>query len=112
MNLKVLGSGSIFVKDNSMAIKDELIEIIQNGDKNYKLPQCADKVIFIYFKMQNFAKIQDKQRFLWYTLLNYYKELLNIDYIFGTNPKMDGDIIENIEDIVIENDISEVIKYL
>ncbi len=30
-------------------------------------------------------------------VLRYYKELLGIDYIFGSCPKMNGDVIDNIE---------------
>lgn len=50
--------------------------------------------LFKYLKENNFITIFSSGNIM--PVLRYYKELLGIDYIFGSNPKMNGDIIDNI----------------
>ena len=51
--------------------------------------------LFEYLRASDFITILSSGNIM--PVLRYYKELLGIDYIFGSNPKMTGDIIDNIE---------------
>ena len=51
--------------------------------------------LFEYLRASDFITILSSGNIM--PVLRYYKELLGIDYIFGSNPKMAGDIIDNIE---------------
>ena len=51
--------------------------------------------LFEYLKANDFITVLSSGNIM--PVLRYYKELLGIDYIFGSNPKMSGDVIENIE---------------
>ena len=51
--------------------------------------------LFEYLRANDFITVLSSGNIM--PVLRYYKELLGIDYIFGSNPKMCGDIIKNIE---------------
>jgi len=51
--------------------------------------------LFDYLKRNNFITILSSGNII--PVLKFYQELLNIDYIFGTNPKMNGELIERID---------------
>lgn len=51
--------------------------------------------LFDYLKKNNFTTILSSGNII--PVLKFYQELLNIDYIFGTSPKMNGEIIEQID---------------
>ena len=51
--------------------------------------------LFDYLKKNNFITILSSGNIT--PVLKFYQELLNIDYIFGTNPKMNGELIEQID---------------
>ena len=51
--------------------------------------------LFDYLKKNNFIIILCSGNIV--PVLKFYQELLNIDYIFGTNPKMNGELIKRID---------------
>lgn len=51
--------------------------------------------LFDYLKKNNFITILSSGNIT--PVLKFYQELLNIDYIFGTNPKMNGELIKRID---------------
>ena len=51
--------------------------------------------LFDYLKKNNFTTILSSGNII--PVLKFYQELLNIDYIFGTSPKMNEEIIERID---------------
>lgn len=51
--------------------------------------------LFNYLKANGFITVLSSGNIT--PVLRYYKELLGIDYIFGSNPKMNGEIIEGID---------------
>ena len=51
--------------------------------------------LFDYLKKNNFITILSSGNIT--PVLKFYQELLNIDYIFVTNPKMNGELIEQID---------------
>lgn len=51
--------------------------------------------LFKYLKANDFITVLSSGNIM--PVLRYYKELLGIDYCFGSNPKMSGDVIDNIE---------------
>lgn len=51
--------------------------------------------LFDYLKRNNFITILSSGNIT--PVLKYYQELLNIDYVFGTKPKMNGETIEQID---------------
>lgn len=51
--------------------------------------------LFDYLKKNDFIIILCSGNIV--PVLKFYQELLNIDYIFGTNPKMNGELIERID---------------
>lgn len=50
--------------------------------------------MFKYLKENDFITVLSSGNIM--PVLRYYKELLGIDYIFGSSPKMNGDVIDNI----------------
>lgn len=51
--------------------------------------------LFEYLKKNNFTTILSSGNII--PVLKFYQDLLNIDYIFGTNPQMNGELIEKID---------------
>ena len=86
-SLKPLNDRINFLKGVSYSqIKEKL------NEKNYL--QKGAKELFKYLKEEKFITVLSSGNIL--PVLRYYQELLGIDYIFGTNPKMKNDIIEGI----------------
>ena len=50
--------------------------------------------LFKYLKDNNFITILSSGNII--PVLRYYQELLGIDYIFGSKPRMNGELIDNI----------------
>ena len=63
--------------------------------KNWVKKHIWEKVLLNYLKKNNFIIILCSGNIV--LVLKFYQELLNIDYIFGTNPKMNGELIERID---------------
>ena len=67
---------------------------IKNKLNNENFLQKGAKELFKYLNDNDFITVLSSGNIM--PVLRYYKELLGIDYIFGTSPKMNGDIIESI----------------
>lgn len=66
--------------------------------KNWVKKHIWEKVLLNYLnylKKNNFIIILCSGNIV--PVLKFYQELLNIDYIFGTNPKMNGELIKRID---------------
>lgn len=74
------------------------------NEENYLRKGAVE--LFEYLRANDFITVLSSGNIM--PVLRYYKELLGIDYIFGSNPKMTGDIIDNIK---ISDFFGEDFKY-
>lgn len=70
------------------------LDIKNKLDKNSYLRKGTIE-LFDYLKKHDFITILSSGNIV--PILKYYQEVLKIDFIFGTNPKMDGEIIKDID---------------
>ena len=83
--------GCLIEKDNKFLMVKEAKKKLD--EENYLRKGTIE--LFKYLKANNFITVLSSGNIM--PVLRYYKELLGIDYCFGSNPKMSGDVIDNIE---------------